>query len=91
MKNIIIIDANFILLPIQFKIHYLEDIVHQLEGKTKFIIFQQVIDELKAKEAKRKRNRKSSKFTVQFNTGLQYLKNNESFYNINYLNQTIFF
>lgn len=70
-ENVVIVDANFILLPFQFKIDYLNEIVKKLEGYTKFIFYQQIIDELKAKE---KRNLKASKFMMQFKAGLLYLE-----------------
>ena len=41
--NIVIIDANFILLPFQFKIDYLKEIRDLVEGKISFIIFRQVL------------------------------------------------
>jgi len=70
-ENVVIVDANFILLPFQFKIDYLNELVNKLEGYTKFIFYQQVIDELKAKE---RRNLKASKFIMQFKAGLSYLE-----------------
>jgi rRNA-processing protein FCF1 len=87
LSNIIILDANFILLPAQFKIHYLEEISFNLEGKSKFIIFQQVIDELKAKESRKQKNQKSIKFEIQLNTGLSYLQKFESKFKIEFINE----
>jgi rRNA-processing protein FCF1 len=78
-ENIVIIDANFILLPFQFKIHYLDEIELKLEGKVKFIIFKQVIDELKAKEMRKK---SVGKFSQYFNSGLLYIEKNEDNYSI---------
>ncbi len=75
--NIVIIDANFILLPFQFKIDYLNEIRNLLEGKISFIIFRQVLNEL---EAKKKREPNSVKFGKLLDSGLLYLdKNMEKF------------
>ena len=72
--NFVIIDANFILLPFQFKIDYLNEIRSLLEGNIKFIIYKQVLDEL---EAKKKRESKSIKFEKLLNSGLMYLEKNK--------------
>ena len=48
LENLIVIDANFILLPFQFKIDYLYEIDASLEGKTIFIVYKQILDELEA-------------------------------------------
>lgn len=77
----IIIDANFILLPIQFRIDYLFEIRHILEGKLDFIIFQQVIDELEAKKI-RIQSKKDATFQTQFHAGLRYLDQKKSEYNV---------
>ena len=87
MQNIVIIDANFILLPIQFNIHYLEEIKYQLEGKTKFLIFQQILDELKAKKHRKKMAKKNAKFEMQFKGGLQYLQKNQTDFNIEFIDK----
>ncbi len=79
--NIVVIDANFILLPFQFKIDFLNEIKQKLPGKITFIIFKQVIDELKAKE---EREYKANKFSKLFNSGLLYLEKNEADYDILY-------
>jgi len=76
-EKCIIIDANFILIPVQFKIDYLEDINFDLEGKKVFIIFQQVLNELKAKK---KRDSKASKFELQLKAGLAYLDKKKDAY-----------
>jgi len=85
MKNIIIIDANFILLPIQFNIHYLEEIKYQLEGNTKFLIFEQILDELKAKKHRKKMAKKNAKFEMQYKAGLQYLQKNQTDFNLEFI------
>ncbi|TFG17709.1 MAG: hypothetical protein EU531_02585 [Promethearchaeota archaeon] len=76
---LVIIDANFIILPYQFKINYLEEIEHKLQGKVKFIVFKQVVDELKAK---REREKKANKFFLLLNSGLSYLEKYKSEYSI---------
>jgi len=80
-ENLIIIDANFILLPFQFKIDYLYDIDSNLEGRTVFILFKQILDEL---EAKRLREPNATKFIMNLKSGLSYLKDNDAKYNIVY-------
>ena len=82
-SNVIILDANFILLPFQFKIDYLKEIRNNVEGKLKFIVYQQILNEL---EAKKKREPKSTKFTRLLSSGLSYLKNNKSIYAIDFVN-----
>ena len=82
--NIIIIDSNFILLPFQFKIDYLNDIYLILEGKIRFYIFKQVIDELKAKES---REPKARKFRRMFKSGMSYLEKNEKIYPIYFIDE----
>ena len=77
--NIIIIDANFILLPFQFKIDYLDEINLELEGTKLFVVFKQVLDEL---EAKRMRQPNASKFPLQLKAGLNYLEQHKEKYNI---------
>jgi rRNA-processing protein FCF1 len=81
LENLIVIDANFILLPFQFKIDYLYEIVARLEGKTIFIVYQQILDEL---EAKRIREPEARKFHMNFKSGLLYLEKNNEKYNIDY-------
>jgi rRNA-processing protein FCF1 len=75
----VIIDANFILLPFQFKIHYLEEIEQKLQRKVKFVVFKQVIDEL---EAKAKREQNSSKFLLLLNSSLSYLDKYKEMFSI---------
>ena len=77
--NLIVIDSNFILLPFQFKIDYLNEIRNNLEGNLKFIIFQQILNEL---EAKKKRAPKSTNFIRLLNSGLLYLEKNKGKYEI---------
>jgi rRNA-processing protein FCF1 len=80
--KIVIIDSNFILLPFQFKIDYLDEIRTKLEGKLKFIVYQQIFDEL---EAKRKREPKATKFSRLLDSGLSYLERNKSNFEIDFL------
>lgn len=81
VNNLIILDSNFILLPFQFKIDYLKEIREILTGKISFIIYQQVLDELKAKE-----NRFPNKmhFKKNLNAGLNYLNHHKSVYDIEF-------
>jgi hypothetical protein len=81
LENLIVIDANFILLPFQFKIDYLYDIDSSLEGRTVFILFKQIFDEL---EAKRLREPNATKFIMNLKSGLSYLENKNEKYNIVY-------
>jgi len=80
-ENLIVIDANFILLPFQFRIDYLYDIDSSLEGRTVFILFKQILDEL---EAKRLREPNATKFIMNLKSGLSYLEKNNEKYNIVY-------
>ena len=82
--NVIIIDSNFILLPYQFKIDYLNDIYLSLEGKIRFYVFKQVINELKAKES---REPKARKFRRMFKSGMLYLEKSEKIYPIYFIDE----
>jgi len=82
--NLIVIDSNFILLPFQFKVDYLNEIRVNLEGKLKFIIFRQILKEL---DAKRKREPNATKFQRQLKSGLLYLENNKIDFNIEYVEE----
>jgi len=84
-NNIVVIDSNFILLPFQFKIDYLNDIDKNLEGKTKFIVYQQIIDELKAKG---KREPNATKFEMQLKSGLFYLEKFKEDYDLEFNHST---
>ena len=81
LENLVVIDANFILLPFQFKINYLYDIESNLEGRTVFILFKQILDEL---EAKRLREPNATKFIMNLKSGLSYLESNNEKYNFVY-------
>ncbi|MFX0056861.1 MAG: PIN domain-containing protein [Candidatus Hodarchaeota archaeon] len=81
--NYVVIDSNFLLLPFQFKIDYLDEITQNLEGKTEFLIYKQILDEL---EAKRKRDAKKTKFRKDLKGGLLYLDNFKDKFNINFNN-----
>ena len=83
-QNLIVIDSNFILLPFQFKLDYLNEIRVKLEGKLKFIIFRQILREL---DAKRKREPKATKFHKQLKSGLLYLEKNQTDFNIEYIEE----
>lgn len=83
-QNLIVIDSNFILLPFQFKLDYLNEIRVKLEGKLKFIIFRQILKEL---DAKRKREPKATKFRKQLKSGLLYLEKNQTDFNIEYIEE----
>jgi len=80
--NLVVIDANFILTPIQFKVHFLEEIDFKLEGKTKFLVYKQVIDELQAKADRFEQQQKSAKFEAQLHAGKTYLEQNKSNYHL---------
>ncbi|MFX1323641.1 MAG: PIN domain-containing protein [Promethearchaeota archaeon] len=82
--NLVVIDSNFIILPFQFKVDYLNEIRLNLEGQIKFIIFQQIFNEL---EAKRRRESKSTKFSRLFKSGLLYIEKNKNNYDIEFLDE----
>ncbi|MFW9936675.1 MAG: PIN domain-containing protein [Candidatus Thorarchaeota archaeon] len=77
--NSVVIDSNFIFLPFQFKIDYLTEITQNLGIKTEFIIYKQILDELKAKN---RRERKKEKFRKQLEASLLYLENFKDKFNI---------
>ncbi|MFW9878864.1 MAG: PIN domain-containing protein [Candidatus Thorarchaeota archaeon] len=79
--NLVVIDSNFVLLPFQFKIDYFDEIRLILEGSLKFIIFKQIIDELKAKK---NRESKSVNFSILLESGLRYIDSKTSNYNIEF-------
>jgi len=85
VENLIVVDANFVLLPFQFKIDYLYEITASLEGKTIFIVYKQIRDEL---EAKKLREPNATKFHMNLKSGLLYLEKNNDKFNILY-RQTI--
>ncbi|MFX0018140.1 MAG: PIN domain-containing protein [Candidatus Hermodarchaeota archaeon] len=78
-ENVVVIDSNFILLPFQFKVDYLNEIYLKLEGKIYFIIFKQILNEL---EAKKNRESQAIKFQMEFESGLLYLEANKDKFNI---------
>ncbi|HEY0090784.1 MAG TPA: PIN domain-containing protein [Candidatus Lokiarchaeia archaeon] len=84
VHNIVVIDSNFILLPYQFKIDYLNEIYLNLEGKTRFYVFKQNLNELEAKTRKEPRARK---FHRQYKSGLSYLEKKESVYPIYFIDE----
>lgn len=79
VENLIVVDANFVLLPFQFKIDYLYEITASLEGKTIFIVYKQIRDEL---EAKKLREPNATKFHMNLKSGLLYLEKNNDKFNI---------
>lgn len=81
VENLIVVDANFVLLPFQFKIDYLCEITASLEGKTIFIVYKQIRDEL---EAKKLREPNATKFHMNLKSGLLYLEKNNDKFNILY-------
>ena len=83
-KYYVIIDSNFLFLPIQFKIDYLHEIFLNLGGKTNLILFQQILNEL---NSKLKRETQARKFKMDFEASLQYLDMNKGKYSIQYLNK----
>jgi len=82
--NVVVIDSNFILLPYQFKIDYLNDIFLSLEGRTRFYIFKQVLNELRAKEH---REQKARKFHRMLKSGMSYLEKYEKSYPIYFIDE----
>ena len=83
--NLIILDSNFILLPFQFKVDYLNEIRLNLEGEVEFIIFKQILNELEAKQV---RLPNATKFRREFKSGLSYLEKNRNKYDITFLDET---
>lgn len=81
VENLIVVDANFVLLPFQFKIDYLYEITASLEGKTIFIVYKQIRNEL---EAKKLREPNATKFHMNLKSGLLYLEKNNDKFNILY-------
>ena len=77
VENLIVLDSNFILLPFQYKIDYLKEIRETIAGRISFIIYQQIIDELRAKE---KRLPNKTLFKKHLNGALAYLDHNKILY-----------
>ena len=84
--NIVVFDSNFILLPYQFKIDYLNDIYLNLEGKTRFYIFKQSLDEI---EAKIRRDPKTRKLKRQYKGGMAYFDKNEKIYPLYFIQEIL--
>lgn len=82
---VIVLDANFIFLPAQFKIDYLNEIEENMGTSSKFIVYQQILDEL---EAKKQRIKDSRKFEMNLDLGLRYLEQNLSRYQIEFKNES---
>ncbi|MFX1388371.1 MAG: PIN domain-containing protein [Promethearchaeota archaeon] len=83
-NNLIVIDSNFILLPFQFKIDYLDEIRSLIEGNLRFIIVQQILNEL---ESKKRREKKSTKFKRLLESGLYYIEKNKEKFDIEILEE----
>ncbi|MFX1592246.1 MAG: PIN domain-containing protein [Promethearchaeota archaeon] len=83
-NNLIVIDSNFILLPFQFKIDYLDEIRLLIEGNLRFIIVQQILNEL---ESKKRREQKSTKFKRLLESGLYYIEKNKEKFDIEILEE----
>jgi hypothetical protein len=80
-EPVIILDANFIFLPAQFQIDYLNEIEENVGTSFKFVVYQQILDEL---EAKKQRMKDSRKFEMNLDLGLRYLDQNGSRYQIEF-------
>jgi rRNA-processing protein FCF1 len=80
----VIIDSNFLFLPFQFKIDYLNEIEMNLGVKSKLVIFQQIIDELNSKQ---KREPNARKFEKNLQASKLYLEKNMDKYNIQYIDK----
>jgi len=76
--QLIILDANFILIPSQFGIDYFEEIRDIIPGKLAYIIFKFTLDELNWKKI---RENKKAKYQKQLELGLQILTSHK-FYEI---------
>jgi rRNA-processing protein FCF1 len=81
----VILDSNFILLPFQFRVDYLNEIRTNLEGIIKIIIYQQILNEL---EAKKIREPNAVKFQQHYNSGLLYLEKAKINYDIVIIEET---
>lgn len=68
----VVLDANFILVPIQFNIDVYSEIKNMIPGKVRIVILKAVIDEL---ELKREREKKKT-FKRQVNLSLAILDQN---------------
>ncbi|MHA1341702.1 MAG: PIN domain-containing protein [Promethearchaeota archaeon] len=69
-SSFVILDSNFIFVPLQLKIDIFEEIPFLVEGNLIYIIPEEVIEELKIKE-KRENNRK---FTLLYNGSMRLLE-----------------
>ncbi len=76
--QLIILDANFILIPSQFGIDYFEEIRDIIPGKLAYIIFKFTLDELNWKKI---RENKKVKYQKQLELGLKILRSHK-FYEI---------
>lgn len=76
--QLIILDANFILIPSQFGIDYFEEIRDIIPGKLAYIVFKSTLNEI---NKKRDREYQRIKFQKQVDLSLQILKS-RNFYEI---------
>lgn len=72
--QIIVLDANFIFIPAQFGIDYIEEIKNIIPGKLAFVIFKLTLTELYLKQSLKPHN---PKFQSQLDLGLQILKSQD--------------
>jgi len=72
--QLIILDANFILIPSQFGIDYFEEIRGFIPGKLAYIVFKSTLDELNWKKI---RENKKIKYRKQLELGLQILRSHK--------------
>ncbi len=84
IDNLVLIDANFVLLPFQFKIDYLSEIESNLEGNTWFLVLEQTVQELLAKK---NREAAASKFPQLLEAGLDYLKSRKGRFDVQFVNE----
>ncbi len=72
--QLIILDANFILIPSQFGIDYFEEIRDIIPGKLAYIVFKSTLDELNWKKI---RESKKVKYQKQLELGLKILRSHK--------------
>ena len=84
LLNLVVIDTNFIFLPYQFKVDYIDEIYLKLEGRSRFYIFKQSLDEINAKILREPKGRKLHRL---FKSGMRYLEKNEKIYPIYFIDE----
>ncbi|MBD3353658.1 MAG: hypothetical protein GF364_19395, partial [Candidatus Lokiarchaeota archaeon] len=81
----IILDANFLLIPLQFKIDIYEDLVNLIPGRIRIVIISEVIAELKRKRNKENKIELTLLLTGSFNLlNQKMLENPDLFLKIEY-------